>query len=219
METVRWCEGGGDARNDSERRGRGIDHERNWEREEDSAREERREEGGRMSAKKAIYIRQKTVPLALTATSWHHHPLRVCLSKHTRVNHRRYSGCMAISFKSTNTRAVRTWRGMKYINLFFDCSLLFYERKNLSAHRHMRIGFELWNVWNLITQLHNDSAIGHLERPLAVRPGHGCEKGWGSLTSPAQSSQECLHTWRYYTFHWSKSCFIHLKEKSVVYLL
>lgn len=33
-------------------------------------RRERREgEGGRMSAKKAIYIRQNTVPLALTATS------------------------------------------------------------------------------------------------------------------------------------------------------
>lgn len=31
--------------------------------------ESREEEGGRMSAKKAIYIRQKTVPLALTATS------------------------------------------------------------------------------------------------------------------------------------------------------
>lgn len=32
--------------------------------------QERREvEGGRMSAKKGIYIRQKTVPLALTATS------------------------------------------------------------------------------------------------------------------------------------------------------
>lgn len=41
MKTVRWCEGGGDARNDSERRGRGIDHERNCEREEDSARKER----------------------------------------------------------------------------------------------------------------------------------------------------------------------------------
>lgn len=38
---------------------------REIEKEEDSA----REEGGRMSAKKAIYIRQKTVPLALTATS------------------------------------------------------------------------------------------------------------------------------------------------------
>lgn len=36
-----------------------------------------------MSAKKAIYIRQKTVPLALTATSRHHHPLSVCLGKHT----------------------------------------------------------------------------------------------------------------------------------------
>lgn len=67
METVRWCEGGGDARKDSERRGRGIDHERNYEREEDSLR--RGEEGGRMSAKKAIYIRQKTAPSALTATS------------------------------------------------------------------------------------------------------------------------------------------------------
>ena len=32
-------------------------------------RKRREEEGGRMSAKKAIYIRQKTVPLALTATS------------------------------------------------------------------------------------------------------------------------------------------------------
>ena len=43
----------------------------------------RGEEGGRMSAKKAIYIRQKTAPLALTATSWHHHPLHVCLSRRT----------------------------------------------------------------------------------------------------------------------------------------
>lgn len=31
--------------------------------------ERREREGGRMSAKKAIYIRQQTVPLALTATS------------------------------------------------------------------------------------------------------------------------------------------------------
>lgn len=30
---------------------------------------ERRDRGGRMSAKKAIYIRQKTVPLALTSTN------------------------------------------------------------------------------------------------------------------------------------------------------
>lgn len=31
--------------------------------------ERREREGGRMSAKKTIYIRQQTVPLALTATS------------------------------------------------------------------------------------------------------------------------------------------------------
>lgn len=30
---------------------------------------ERRDGGGRMSAKKAIYIRQKAVPLALTSTN------------------------------------------------------------------------------------------------------------------------------------------------------
>lgn len=29
----------------------------------------------------------------------------------------------------------------------------------------------------MIIKLHYESATGHLERTLAVRPGHGCEKG------------------------------------------
>lgn len=67
MEAVRWCEGGGDAKRDSLRRGRG---DRSWEKLREGGRfGARGEKGGRMSAKKAIYIRQKTVPLALTATS------------------------------------------------------------------------------------------------------------------------------------------------------
>lgn len=95
-------------------------------------------------------------------------------------------------FKTTSARAARMWRDIKYINLFFDRSLVSWARtyiytlvnvkKKKLTHWHMHIGFELWNVWNLVTQLHNDSAMGHLERPLAVRRGHGCEKRWSSRT-------------------------------------
>lgn len=47
------------------------------------------------------------------------------------------------------------------------------ERSNLSTHRHDRIGFELpCEIWS---QLHNGWAIGHLERPLAVRTRQGRE--------------------------------------------
>lgn len=190
METVRWCEGGGDARKDSEREG-----DRSWEKLREGGRfGVRGEEGGRMSAKKAIYIRQKTVPPALTATRWHRCPLCVCLSRHTCVNPQRYAhlaphwGCMGtfnlrqLLHVCLTRHEILHHKSVPWLPVFISGTHIHkWTQKNLSTHRHMRIGFELWNVWNLITQLHNDSATGHLETPLAVRPGHGCGKGWGSL--------------------------------------
>lgn len=145
MEAVRWCEGGGDARRDSGRRGRG---DRSWEKLREGERfGARGEKGGRMSAKKAIYIRQKTVPLALTATSWHHHPLLTMSASvdthiHTRVNsspRSAYSNSTIIpyshfSFKTTCSRVARTWRDMKFTNLFFDSLLL----SSRCTHTHTR---------------------------------------------------------------------------------
>lgn len=121
-----------------------------------------------------------------------------------------------IPFKTTSTRVARTWRCIK-IHILVDAHFYLGHTSalcnNLNTHRHMRIGFKLWNVWNLIIQLHYESATGHLERPLAVRRGHGCEKGWRSLVPHfSKFSQARLHSLRHATFDNSELCFTNIKE-------
>lgn len=62
--------------------------------------------------------------------------------------------------------------------------------QRISANTDTRIRFELWNVWNLITQLHNDSAIGHLEKTIS------CQAQNMDVRKDEAGSPECLHTWR-----------------------
>ena len=98
-------------------------------------REREGEEGGKMSASEAIYIRQKTVPLALTATSWHRHPILVCTQQtHTQVNpldtytHTQLSAERMVTFHLrplVHVELAVNKHEIKYINPFLDCCLAF----------------------------------------------------------------------------------------------